>query len=259
MGTLSLLGSFCKLKNIQIGRFEKNGICTKTIVKIFESTKSGRRRYKSEHDIYKRLSGIKTEVLPKIWWIGQLTKNNHVIVMEMGKMSLYELIKSASSTPIPFKMFIFYLINMGNAILFLHSHKIRHGDVKLQNFILTYANKLKIIDFDLSEHIKSKPTFKYCNIGGTVPYMSPENYMAYMGYGSIVGFASDIWSLGICMYYMFTGKYPINWELINIKDIVKIINTLTLDTKCILGRWIDVDIKLLNKTIALMYIMIVYN
>lgn len=84
---------------------------------------------------------------------------------------------------------------------YLHDYNIVHCDVKLEN-VLILDNKIKIIDFELS---KKTDNYYICNHQfGTTYYMSPESRDL-----CIHSKKTDIWELGVLLYYMITKKFPI--------------------------------------------------
>jgi mitogen-activated protein kinase kinase 3 len=86
-----------------------------------------------------------------------------------------------------------------------HLHKqmhIVHRDIKPANVLLDVSGVAKISDFGISRPLDS--SLAMCNtFQGTTIYMSPERLQSHP-----YGFASDIWSLGICLVECATGKYP---------------------------------------------------
>lgn len=84
---------------------------------------------------------------------------------------------------------------------FIHSINIIHGDIKLENIMLTKNNDIKIIDFDLSQicnnYILSKDIF------GSENYIAPESFDL-----QIYSKKTDIWSFGISLYKLVSGKFP---------------------------------------------------
>ena len=88
------------------------------------------------------------------------------------------------------------------AVLFLHHNGIIHRDLKPENIVFSDTRNyksLKLIDFGLSIQQNAKKEKRRV---GTPYYMAPE-----MIFGNFVK-ASDIWSIGVIMYIMVTGKQP---------------------------------------------------
>jgi serine/threonine protein kinase len=94
------------------------------------------------------------------------------------------------------------LLQMLQALNYLHSHGIVHRDVKLENFV--YCKKgsrhLKLIDFGLSA--LAKPSEKFRSAVGTMGYAAPEVFD-----GSYTS-KCDMWSLGVVAYILLSGTMP---------------------------------------------------
>ena len=93
-------------------------------------------------------------------------------------------------------------------------HSIVHRDIKPENIILTKSGRVKIVDFGLSVEEKAFSFLRSKSRAGTPRYMSPEQIR-----GQRVDEKSDIYSLGVVMYELFTGKFP--YEGKNNKDVMK--------------------------------------
>jgi serine/threonine protein kinase len=93
-------------------------------------------------------------------------------------------------------------------------HSIVHRDIKPENILITRSGQVKIVDFGLSVEEKAFSFLRSKSRAGTPRYMSPEQIK-----GKGVDERSDIYSLGVCMYELFTGRVP--YEAKDRKEIMK--------------------------------------
>ena len=101
--------------------------------------------------------------------------------------------------PLSFRRTIEILLQIMDALHFLHEQGIMHLDIKLDNLMLTKQGCIKLVDFglaSLSGNALRTP------MHGTPSYMSPEQKKT----PPEASFASDIYSLGVLAYELFTGK-----------------------------------------------------
>mmetsp|Transcript_11341 Transcript_11341/g.47289 ORF Transcript_11341/g.47289 Transcript_11341/m.47289 type:complete len:333 (+) Transcript_11341:1140-2138(+) len=88
----------------------------------------------------------------------------------------------------------------------LHSMKIVHRDLKLKNILCTNANfplEVKIADFGLSNYVRDGSVALKSHVGSP-HYVAPEVLKKDCKYGPEV----DLWSCGVVLHLMFTGRYP---------------------------------------------------
>jgi eukaryotic-like serine/threonine-protein kinase len=84
-----------------------------------------------------------------------------------------------------------------------HDSGIIHRDIKPSNIIITRDGRVKILDFGLARSIEHSGITRVGQTPGTLAYMSPEQAT-----GGKVDLRTDIWSLGVLLYELISGKRP---------------------------------------------------
>ena len=134
----------------------------------------------------------------------------HIMMEYLQGHDLYKIISLKDYTKIEEKDMSQIIFKLLKTLIFLHSKNIVHRDIKPENIL--FSNKkdystLKLIDFGLAtQSVNDNKTV------GTPYYMSPE---------LIKGISTpkcDVWSVGVILYKMITGKYPFNSNSINEKE-----------------------------------------
>jgi eukaryotic-like serine/threonine-protein kinase len=88
-----------------------------------------------------------------------------------------------------------------------HERGIIHRDLKPANVLIADDGQPLLLDFNLAEDVKLRSMAAVAQVGGTLPYMSPEQLIAYRdGIGSIDG-RGDIYALGLILYHLLTGNH----------------------------------------------------
>ncbi len=100
-----------------------------------------------------------------------------------------------------------YSRQIGLALKEAHENKIIHRDIKSQNIMITKNNMVKVADFGIAKAVSSSTITAVGTIMGSVHYFSPEQAR-----GGYIDDRSDIYSLGIVMYEMVTGKLPFDGD-----------------------------------------------
>ena len=91
-----------------------------------------------------------------------------------------------------------------------HAHRrgILHRDLKPANVLLTDDGRAMLLDFNLAEDVKLRRLPERASIGGTLPYMAPEHIDAYRTGDGQLDERCDLFSLGVILYELLTGRHP---------------------------------------------------
>lgn len=128
----------------------------------------------------------------------------HFIVMEYVEgITLKTYIEKKQQ--LSYKEAISIAIQVGRGIEAAHNKNIVHRDIKPQNIIISTEGKVKVTDFGIARAATSNTI--HSDVMGSVHYSSPEQ--ARNGF---VDCKSDIYSLGIVMYEMVTGRVPFDGD-----------------------------------------------
>lgn len=134
--------------------------------------------------------------------------NIHYIVMELvDGRTLSDMIREEG--PIPYPRVIELTKQIAAALSVAHKNQIIHRDVKPHNVLITADGTAKITDFGIAKAVNSATIADTTGGGimGSVHYFSPEQAR-----GGYVDEKSDIYSLGIVMYEMLTGRVPFDGD-----------------------------------------------
>jgi serine/threonine protein kinase len=93
------------------------------------------------------------------------------------------------------------------ALQHAHSNHIVHRDIKPHNILITEDGRAKVADFGIARAVTSSTVTNTGNVIGSVHYFSPEQAR-----GGYVDKKSDLYSLGVVLYEMITGKVPFEGE-----------------------------------------------
>ena len=128
----------------------------------------------------------------------------HYIVMELVEgITLKKYIEHKGKLDIKESLGI--SIQIAQGLCAAHANHIIHRDIKPQNIIISREGKVKVMDFGIAKAASSNTITS--NAMGSVHYISPEQAR-----GGFSDERSDIYSLGITMYEMLTGKLPFDCQ-----------------------------------------------
>jgi|GEM_PF-1716721 serine/threonine protein kinase/tetratricopeptide (TPR) repeat protein len=98
-------------------------------------------------------------------------------------------------------------IGMANAVAASHEQDIVHCDIKPSNVLVTPEGLPIVIDFNVAFRHSAKGS--PANVGGTLPYMAPEQIRAFAGEGyAEIGPHTDVFGIGATVYQLLTGRLP---------------------------------------------------
>lgn len=128
--------------------------------------------------------------------------NLYYIVMELIKgRTLKEIIVSEGA--LAWKWCVNVAIQIASALETAHKNNIIHRDIKPHNIIITEDGMAKVTDFGIAKAVSNSTITAFGTTMGSVHYFSPEHAK-----GGITDAKSDLYSLGVVMYEMLTGKLP---------------------------------------------------
>src|SRR5919109_4314259 len=159
----------------------------------------------------KSAAGLSHPNIVSIYDRGEAEGTYYIAMEVIEGRSLKELILTRGALPVDTA--IGYAKQLLEALRFAHRHGIIHRDIKPHNVLVSAdqhvkANepRLKVTDFGIARHGASQMT-EAGSIMGTAQYLSPEQAR-----GAPVTASSDLYSLGIVLYEMLTGKVPYGGE-----------------------------------------------
>lgn len=129
--------------------------------------------------------------------------STHYIVMEMIEGDdLKKLIKARGG--LPFDKALDYGIQICAGLGFAHRSQLVHADVKPQNILINREGALKVTDFGIAQaYTDTMPQTRSEVVWGSPHYFAPEQAK-----GEKPSPASDVYSIGIVLFEMFTGRLP---------------------------------------------------
>ena len=130
----------------------------------------------------------------------------HYIVMELAEgKTLKEIITEKGQ--IPWRDAVKIAAQIASGLSQAHKNHIIHRDIKPHNILITKDGVAKVTDFGIAKAVSNSTINAFGSTIGSVHYFSPEHAR-----GGYTDEKSDIYSLGVVLYEMTTGKLPFNAE-----------------------------------------------
>ena len=140
----------------------------------------------------------KSRFLVKLKYAFQTPSKIYLVMEYMSGGELTSLLRQYKTFPEP--LVVFYSAEILLALEALHSQNVVYRDLKPENILLEAGGHIKLVDFGFSQRIEKKMTNTFA---GTPEYMAPE---VVLGVGHSK--AADLWSLGVVVFEMLSGKPP---------------------------------------------------
>ena len=177
----------------------KRNVAVKILRDEFTTDEEFIRRFEAEAQSAARLTH------PNIVSIYDVGKegNLYYIVMELIQGKTLKEIIIEEKGPLPWKWSVNVAIQIASALEMAHRNNIIHRDIKPHNIIITEDGIAKVTDFGIAKAVSNSTITAFGTTIGSVHYFSPEHAR-----GGFTDAKSDLYSLGVVMYEMVTGRVP---------------------------------------------------
>lgn len=151
---------------------------------------------------------LKHSGVVKVYDIFKESIYTYIVLEYLKGVDLFKYLSAKNFAPMKEKEARPLFKQLVETVLYCHSKKIAHRDIKLENIMYDRKKgRVKLIDFGLSERIENG---KLCDLWcGSQDYVCPE-IIKKEPYN---GFAADVWSLGTILYIMIYGELPFGFDM----------------------------------------------
>ena len=150
-------------------------------------------------------AGLSHPNIVGVYDVGREGNINYIVMELIEGDTLNKIIEREA--PMDYRKVIDIAKQVASALRTAHKNKIIHRDVKPHNIMITNDGVVKLADFGIARAVNDATLSTGSKIVGSVHYFSPEQAR-----GNYVDERSDIYSLGIVMYEMLTGKVPFDGD-----------------------------------------------
>ena len=137
--------------------------------------------------------------------VGMDGSNRYLVMEYVNGKTLKELISEKGRISAPLAVQI--TIRILSALQHAHANGIIHRDIKPQNILVNSDGHVKVSDFGIARMANSATLTRGDSVMGSVHYFSPEQAS-----GHVADETSDIYSVGVCLYEMLTGRVPFDGD-----------------------------------------------
>ena len=161
------------------------------------------RRFKNES---KAISILNHPNIVKVYDVSVTDRLNYIVMEYIDGITLKEYMKQRGG-PLTWKEVVHFAQQILSALEHAHSQGVVHRDVKPQNIMLLANGSLKMMDFGIARFSREQSVTESDKAIGSVHYISPEQ-----AGGAETTQTTDIYSVGVIMYEMLSGRLPFDGE-----------------------------------------------
>ncbi|RUS46480.1 Stk1 family PASTA domain-containing Ser/Thr kinase [Cohnella sp. AR92] len=183
-----------KARDILLNRF----VAVKVLRQQFMHDEDFVRRFRREAQAAASLSHPN---IVSIYDVGQEADTHYIIMEFIDGNNLNEIIRDRA--PLQVEEAVRIAAQIADALDHAHHNQIIHRDIKPHNILIGKNGRVKVTDFGIARAVTTSTITQTGSVLGSVHYFSPEHAK-----GVSTGEKSDIYSLGIVLYQMLTGRLP---------------------------------------------------
>ena len=177
-------------------------VAVKILKKEFAENEEFLRRFRNES---KAIALLSHPNIVKIYDVGFSDKLQFIVMEYIDGITLKEYIDNEQV--LTWKDSVHFIIQILRALQHAHDRGIVHRDIKPQNIMLLTDGTIKVMDFGIAKFARGDSSTQTDQAIGTVHYISPE-----AARGDETDEKSDIYSVGVMLYEMLTGKKPFDTD-----------------------------------------------
>lgn len=177
-------------------------VAIKVLKEEFAQDEEFRRRFHNESQTVARLSHHN---IVSIYDVSQTGGLNYIVMELVDGITLKEYLQKKGR--LTWQEALFFAQQIARALEHAHSRGIIHQDIKPHNIMILRDATAKVTDFGIARFAAKEETRVVQEAIGSVHYISPEQAR-----GSTIDYRTDLYSLGVVMYEMLTGKLPFDGD-----------------------------------------------